>query len=177
MVMSMREPETFVMPVLARRGATLVSSMLLGAALLGCEPHGIGDLARPALVVVAEEGGGFCSEIHAVDAGGAVFYARTCGGSDNGLVRRERTVGGAERSELDAAMDAVLALPDDPDCALVSPSGRRFRFLRAEGSEDAWADTRLCEPGVPLPALDLYERMRAIAAPPAGDAGAAADGG
>ena len=158
-------------------GRAVLGPMLLGASLLGCDPHGIGDLSRPALVVVVEEGGAFCSEVHAVDADGAVFYTRTCGGAENGLTRRERRVSEAERAELDRAMDAVLALPDDPDCALVSPSGRRFRFVRAEGSEDAWVDTRLCEPGVPLVAQDLYEAMRAISAPPIADGGSVGDGG
>lgn len=143
--------------------------------LAGCDPGSVEELSRPALVLVVTQGGGFCSDVRAVDADGQAWGARACEGR-GALERRERTVSAAERAELDVAFDAVLALPEDADCMATSPSGARYRFARytAEGV----VDVRLCEPGVPAEARSLAVSLEAIAGPPgAVDAGAPDAGG
>ncbi len=142
----------------------MTRSPILSAALLlaACAPGSYGDLSRPTLAVVTSEPGGFCSAVHAVDADGAVWSSGGCGESNGSLERRAATVGAAERAMLDEAMTEILALSDDPECDLPSSGGRRYRFVRtlAGGGEE---DVRLCQPGVPLVAVQLADRLEALA--------------
>lgn len=150
--------------------ASLAAAALAAAALLGCAPASIGDLPRPAIVVTVTEPGGFCSSTYVVDADDAVWLETGCERS-SGLVRQERAVSPAERAELDALLDRVLALPDDPGCAVPSPSARRFRFRRTLPGTDEWPDSRQCEPTVDADARELVSRAQALAAPSGADAG------
>ncbi|MCB9591383.1 MAG: hypothetical protein H6719_01515 [Sandaracinaceae bacterium] len=138
--------------------------------LAACEPSTYSDLDRPTLAVVTVERGGFCSSVHAVDSAGVVWAAGSCGEESGSLMRRTQTVGADERATLDARMDEVLALGDDPECDLPSSTGRRFRFVRtlAGGGED---DVRICEPGVPLVAVQLADRLESLVSPAGVDAG------
>lgn len=148
--------------------------VLSGAVVLSvaCSPQTLEDLREPAVAVVITEGGAFCQRVYAVDADGAVFRESGCETSSSGLTQAERRVSAAEASEIEAAFDAVLAIPEDPDCAVPSPSGRRYRFVRTGGAPEEWPETRQCEPGVPTAALDLADRLEALAAPGStGDAG------
>lgn len=144
-------------------------------ALLGCGPSTIGDLPRPALIVIVQEPGGFCSAAYAVDASDRVWLETGCA-SSSGLVAQDRSVTDAERAELDALMDSVLAEPNDPGCEVPSPSARRFHFVRTLAGTDAWPDTRQCEPAVPADALELVRRMEALVGR-VGDGGPARDAG
>ncbi|HEY8432274.1 MAG TPA: hypothetical protein VIL20_28070 [Sandaracinaceae bacterium] len=134
-----------------------------------CGPQTLGDLPRPALVVTVTEPGGFCSATYAVDADDRVWLESGCA-SSSGLRLQQRTVSEDERAELDALMDRVLALPDDPSCTVPSPSARRYRFVRTTPGGDDWPEKRVCEPGVDPDASALAERMRELAVGPA-DAG------
>ncbi len=138
---------------------------------LACAPQSIGDLPRPALVVTITEAGGFCSATYVVDATNQVWLETGCARS-SGLVRQERVLAESERAELDALMDRVLALPDDPGCDSPSPSGRRYRFARTTPDGDDWPEVRQCEPSVPADALELAARAEALVDGVA-DAGAA----
>lgn len=153
---------------------TLVASIAL---LAGCGPSTIGDLSRPALVVVITEPGEFCSSVHAVDADGAVWRQASCGDTD-AFVRLATTVSAGERATLDAQMDRVLALGNDPDCESPSPSGRRYRFVRTLAGTNEWPEARQCDPAVPTDALDLAAALELLTSPPT-DAGldAGQDGG
>src|SRR5690606_8420320 len=111
----------------------------LALALTACGPQTIGDLGRPALIVIVQEPGGFCSATYAVDAADRVWLETGCE-SSSGLGATGRTLSAAERAELDALMDRVLALPDDSACDLPSPSARRFRFVRTLPGTDEWPD-------------------------------------
>lgn len=150
----------------------VVSFALLAAA---CDPGSYGDLARPAIAVVIVEPGGFCTSVHAVDAEGVVWGSGGCGEGVGSLARRGE-VGADVRGELDASMSEVLGLTDDPECALPSAGARQYRFVRTrpEGGED---DVRQCEPGVPLVAVQLAERLEGLAAAPLPDAGPPSDAG
>jgi hypothetical protein len=138
------------------------------AMLIGCGPQTIGDLSRPALVVVVTEPGAFCSSTYAVDADDSVWRAESCG-SNGGLVRQN--VDAVDRADLDARMDVVLALSDDADCDAPGPSATRYRFERTVAGAGAWPVIRQCDPGVPVEARALAETMRLLASPGA-DAGA-----
>lgn len=148
--------------------------LLVALALAGCGPQTIGDLGRPALVVIVQEPGAFCSATYAVDAADQVWLETGCE-SSSGLGATGRTLTGAERGELDALMDRVLELPDDPACELPSPSARRFRFVRTLPDTEEWPETRQCEPTVPADAALLVERAEALVGADAdaglGDAG------
>lgn len=143
----------------------------LAALLVACDPGSYTDLSRPTLALVTSESGGFCSAVYAVDADGAVWSSGGCGDSSGSLARRSVTVSADERAMLDAAMTEVLALTDDPECELPSTSGRRLRFIRTrtDGGED---DVRQCEPGVPLVAARLADRLETL-----GGGGGATDAG
>lgn len=145
--------------------------VVLAALLTACGPGSFSDLGRPALVVVVTEGGGFCSSVFAIDASNAVWASTSCGGSASALEVRDMSVDAAVRAELDAQMDEVLLLGNDPECDIVSPSGRRFRFLRAVPSVADPPEVRQCEPGVPLVAVRLAQALEALAAPATLDAG------
>lgn len=149
---------------------------MLAAALwlAGCGPSTVEDLSEPALAVTVTESGGFCSSIYAVDGDGAVWLAGGCETEEGAFERRERTVSDAERAELDARMDEVQALSDDPECDVTLPR-TRYRFVRtAEGAETE--ETTQCGPGVPTVALELADRLEALTAPPAPPADAGAGG-
>ncbi|MCA9604973.1 MAG: hypothetical protein KC619_05240 [Myxococcales bacterium] len=149
--------------------------LALGALLVACDPGSYSDLSRPTIAVITTEAGGFCSAVYAVDADRAVWAAGGCGDSTGALRRRDVTVSAEERAMLDEAMTVVLALPDDTECDLPTTSGRRFRFVRTRpgGGED---EVRQCEPGVPLDAVRLADRLEVLATGGGADAGAA-DGG
>jgi len=157
-------------------GATGARSLAAVAALLGilcgCGPEDVSDLDRPAIAVSVREGGGFCSSVHAVDGNGRTWISGGCGEDATGLEQRDRVVDAAERESLHAMMDEVLALSDDPECAVTSPSGRALRFIRTtEGGSEA--QVRQCEPSIPLVATQLAERLIELTSPPdASDAGA-----
>ena len=148
-----------------------MSRLALFAATLaaGCAPGSYSDLDRPTIAVSISEGGGFCSSVHAVDGAGAVWASGGCGEESGSLVRRDRVVSAADRASLDAQMDDVLALSDDPECDLVSPSARRYRFARALPSGDELT-VRQCEP-VPLVVTQLANRLEALSSPTTLDAG------
>ncbi|MFK7986137.1 MAG: hypothetical protein AB8I08_08900 [Sandaracinaceae bacterium] len=133
-------------------------------ALSACAPQSLEDLPQPALVVVVTEGGGFCSGVNAVDASGTPWRENGCMERSSGFTPRERLVDDATRAELDALMDTVLALPDDGDCLVPSPSARRYRFVRTGGGEGA-GETRQCEPGVAEPARELAGRLEMLSDP------------
>jgi len=145
-----------------RRGTG--SAMLALLLLTACGPENVEDLDRPAVAVSVREGGGFCSSLHAVDGNGRTWATGGCGEGSAGLEQRDRTVDAAERESLHAMMDEVLELSDDPDCAVTSPSGRSLRFIRTlEGG--AQAQVRQCEPGVPLAAARLADRLIELTSP------------
>lgn len=137
---------------------------LLAAGASACAPQSIEDLPQPALVVVVTEGGGFCSAVHAVDDTGTPWRENGCLEGSSGLLARERVVDDATRAELEGLMDTVLALPEDGDCVVTSPSARRFRFVRTGDGEGA-GDVRQCEPGVDPAARELASRLEALSAP------------
>ncbi len=149
---------------------SVLPACLASGLLLGCAAQTVGDLPRPAIVVTVVEAGGFCSSTHVIDADGRVWLEMGCERS-SGLVLQERSVSAAERAELDALLDRVLALPDDPGCEVPSPSARRFRFRRTLPGTDAWPDSRQCEPSVDADARELVLRAEALSAPPGADAG------
>lgn len=144
-------------------------------ALVGCGPQTIGDLPRPALIVIVQEPGGFCSATYAVDAENHVWLETGCA-SSSGLGATGRVVTSAARDELDALVDRVVALPEDPACELPSPSARRYRFVRTVPGTDEWPQTRQCEPTVPADAARLADRFEALVGTEP-DAGIAADSG
>lgn len=148
------------------RVVLLLVSILASA----CGPSRFEDLPRPALVVIVGEPGGFCTSVFAVDANDAVWSSNGCGEDSGTLQRAAMRVSGAERAELDRMMDEVLALSDDPECGIVSPSGSRYRFVRTAAGTSTHPETRQCDPGVPLVARELAARMRALTAPPIPDA-------
>lgn len=130
----------------------------LCALACGCGPEQFEDLDRPAVGVSVREAGGFCSSLHAVDGDGRAWVTGGCGEGSAGLESRDRVVDAAERESLHAMMDEVLALPDDPECAVTSPSGRSLRFVRSrEGGPIA--QVRQCEPAIPLVAGQLADRL------------------
>lgn len=143
---------------------------------IGCGPQTIGDLDRPALVVIVQEPGGFCSATYAIDAADRVWLETGCE-SSSGLGATGRTLSAAERAELDALMDRVLALPDDAACELPSPSARRFRFVRTRPGTDEWPETRQCEPTVPADVAALVARAEALVGADADAGGALRDAG
>ena len=149
---------------------------LFALALVGCGPQTIGDLGRPALIVIVQEPGAFCSATYAIDAADGVWLETGCE-SSSGLGATGRTLTGAERAELDALMDRVLELPDDPACELPSPSARRFRFVRTLAGTDEWPETRQCEPTVPADARALVARAEALVGADRGDGGERGDAG
>ena len=133
----------------------------LGLLAAACGPRTIGDLPRPALVVTVTEPGGFCAATYVVDAEDRVWLESGCGRS-SGLIVQDRGVSAGERSELDALMDRVLALPDDRGCEPPSPSARRYRFVRTVPGTDEWPETRQCEPSVPADVALLVARAEAL---------------
>lgn len=138
------------------------SSLALFALIAaGCSPQTIGDLDRPALIVIVQEPGGFCSATYAIDAADRVWLETGCA-SSSGLGAIGRTLTEAERAELDALMDRVLALPDDRGCEPPSPSARRYRFVRTVPGTDEWPETRQCEPSVPADVALLVARAEAL---------------
>lgn len=145
--------------------------VLLSLLTVGCGPQSIGDLSRPALVVVIIEPGGFCAATYAIDRDDTIWEESGCGES-SGFQRQEAVE--FDRADLDARMASVLEFADDADCDAPGPSAYHYRFERTEPGTDEWPRVRLCDPGVPLEALSLAEDMRQLASPIA-DAGA--DGG
>jgi hypothetical protein len=137
-----------------------LASLAFALSVVGCGPSTIGDLARPAIVVVVDEAGGFCSSTYAVDASNGVWLETGCG-SSSGLVA-QTPIDASARAELDALMDATLALPDDPGCELPNPSTRRYRFVRTLPGTDEWPEVRQCEPDVPADAQELVRRLEAL---------------
>lgn len=131
-----------------------------------CSPSRFEDLPKPALVAVVVASGGFCTSVYAVDGNDSVWSSLGCG-EESGTLERAETRASAERPELDRMMDEVVAFPDDPECDVVSTGGERYRFVRTvPGVGGDFPETRQCEPGVPLVALQLADTMRALAAPP-----------
>lgn len=126
----------------------------------GCGPKTINDLTRPALIVIVQEPGGFCSSTYAVDAVDAVWLETGCE-SSSGLIAQGVTIEASDRAELDALMDEVVMLSDDPGCEVPTPSGRRYRFVRTLVS-GASEEVRQCDPSVPASALELVRRFEAL---------------
>lgn len=146
--------------------------LCFAALAAACGPGSIEDLSAPAIGVSIREGGGFCTALYGVDGAGRAWRARDCG-SGGGLEPISTVVADAERAQLDAMMDEVLALPDDPECELTSPSDRAYRFVR---TGEAASEVRQCGSGTPPVALELARRLEELADPPA-DAGSGADAG
>lgn len=152
----------------------MIHARLLFAATLllaGCSPGSYTDLSKPALVVVITEVGAFCTSVYAVDADNRVWASGGCADSIGSLERRDMAVNAALRAELDAQMDEVLMIADDPECDLPAAAGRRYRFLRTIDGTDDPPEVRQCEPAVPLVAVRLAAALEALAAPDTFDAG------
>jgi hypothetical protein len=144
------------------------------ASLVACGPQTLGDLGRPALIVIVQEPGGFCSATYAVDSDDRVWLESGCE-SSSGLHATGRVLTAEERAELDAHMDRVLALPDDAACELPSPSAERYRFVRTLPDTDEWPETRQCEPTVPADAVRLVAEAEALVGADGGVADAGGD--
>ncbi len=139
-------------------GIVLLSAVL-GA--IGCGVGSYEDVSRPALVVTIAEEGGFCTAIYVVDGEDAVWSGGGCGEATRSLQRTGARVAASERASLEAAMDEVLALPDDAECDLTRPSGRSYRFIRTLSGGGA-DEARQCQPGVPFTATRLAEQLEAL---------------
>ncbi|MCC6877143.1 MAG: hypothetical protein IT378_22755 [Sandaracinaceae bacterium] len=137
-------------------------AMLVGP-VAGCSPGGVADVPRPAIVVYVDEGGGgLCASVFAVDSQGTLWSSSDCGSGGRPWAIRA-TVGDAVRAELDAELDAVLALPEDTDCATPTWTGRRYRFRRALPGTQDWPEKELCEPGIAPAGQALADRIATLA--------------
>ncbi len=132
-------------------------ALLFLVLVAGCGPSSIGDLARPALVAVVTEPGGFCSTTYALDGSGTLWLADGC--STDGSLHAHGSVSASDRSELSTAMDQLLAMPDDPACDPPSPSARQYRFSRTAAGTSDWPETRLCGPSLPDAARTFVRRL------------------